>query len=97
MVREYRGQFATNSTQDYQLSGLDVSAGAAGRASGRYVASRSGAGPITGQIVLGVRRERGRPRIALIAVNPAADEQVLETYGRTRRAGFGESGWREKT
>ena len=70
VVREYRGQFATNSTQDYQLSGLDVSAGAAGRASGRYVASRSGAGPITGLIVLGVRRERGRPRIALIAVTP---------------------------
>ena len=70
VVREYRGQFATNSTQDYQLSGLDVSAGAAGRASGRYVASRSGAGPITGQIVLGVRRERGHPRIALIAVTP---------------------------
>ena len=70
VLREYRGQFATNSTQDYRLNGLDVRAGAAGRASGRYVASRSGAGPITGRIVLGVRREGGRPRVALIAVTP---------------------------
>ena len=70
VLREYRGQFAANVTQDYRLTGLAVHGGAAGRASGRYVASRSGAGPITGEIVLGVRRDRGQPRVGLIAVTP---------------------------
>ncbi len=68
--REYRSQFAANATEGYRLTALEVRAGAAGRASGRYVASRSGAEPITGRIVLGVRRENGRPRVALIAVTP---------------------------
>ena len=49
VLREYRGQFAANVTQDYRLTGLAVRGGAAGRATGRYVASRSGAGPITGR------------------------------------------------
>jgi hypothetical protein len=70
VLREYRGQFADNVTQDYRITGLAVRAGAAGRASGRYMASRSGAGPITGEIVLGVRRDGGRPRVGLIAVTP---------------------------
>jgi hypothetical protein len=47
-----------------------VSGGAAGRATGEYVASRTGAGPLTGSIVLGVRRDHGEPRVGLIAVTP---------------------------
>ena len=70
VLREYRGQFAANVTQDYRLTGLAVRAGAAGRATGSYVASRSGAGPITGRIVLGVHRDGGRARVGLIAVTP---------------------------
>ncbi len=70
VLREYRNQFAANVTQDYRITGLAVQAGAAGRATGRYVASRSGAGPITGQIVLGIHRDGGRARVGLIAVTP---------------------------
>ena len=70
VLREYRSQFAANVTQDYRITGLAVRAGAAGRATGRYVASRSGAGPITGRIVLGVHRDGGRARVGLIAVTP---------------------------
>ena len=70
VLREYRGQFADNVTQDYRITGLAVRPGGAGRATGRYTASRSGAGPITGEIVLGVRRDGGRPRVGLIAVTP---------------------------
>jgi Protein kinase domain len=70
VLREYRGQFGANATEDYRLTGLRVRGGAAGRASGEYVASRTGAGPLTGSIVLGVRRDGGRPRVGLIAVTP---------------------------
>ncbi|MBN1527519.1 MAG: serine/threonine protein kinase [Thermoleophilaceae bacterium] len=70
VLREYRGQFDANATEDYRLTGLTVRGGAAGRASGEYVASRTGAGPLTGRIVLGVRRDDGRPRVGLIALSP---------------------------
>ena len=70
VLREYRGQFASNVTQDYRITGLAVRGGAAGRATGRYVATRSGAAPITGRIALGVRRDGGRARVGLIAVTP---------------------------
>ena len=70
VLREYRGQFAANVTQDYRLTGLAVHGGAAGRATGRYVATRSGGAPITGRIALGVGRDGGRARVGLIAVTP---------------------------
>ena len=70
VLREYRGQFGANATEDYRLTGLRVRGGAAGRASGEYVASRTGAGPLTGRIVLGVRRDDGRARVGLIALSP---------------------------
>ena len=42
----------------------------AATASGRYTLSRAGRPPVGGRIVFGVVRERGRPRIALIAATP---------------------------
>jgi Protein kinase domain/Domain of unknown function (DUF4440) len=70
VVREYRRQFAANPTERYLLTDLSVRPGEIGRASGRYVVSRSGRGPITGRVAFGVQREQGRPRVALIAATP---------------------------
>ncbi|HEY1358504.1 MAG TPA: protein kinase [Thermoleophilaceae bacterium] len=70
VLREYRQQFAANRTTGYKVSGLELRGGKAGRASGSYVATRSGAGPITGRIAFGVRRDHGHARIGLIAVTP---------------------------
>jgi serine/threonine-protein kinase len=70
VVREYRRQFAANPTERYVLTDLSVRPGAIGRASGRYVVSRSGRGPITGRVAFGVQREQGRARVGLIAATP---------------------------
>ena len=70
VVREYRRQFAANPTERYVLTDMSVRPGAIGRASGRYVVSRSGRGPITGRVAFGVHREQGRPRVGLIAATP---------------------------
>jgi serine/threonine-protein kinase len=70
VVREYRRQFAANPTERYVLTDLSVRSGVIGRASGRYVVSRSGRVPITGQVAFGVQRELGRPRVGLIAATP---------------------------
>ncbi len=70
VLREYEGQFAANTTEGYELSDLEVQEGPLGRASGRYEAPRSGGSPITGAIAFGLRREEGRPRIGLIALEP---------------------------
>ena len=70
VVREYRRQFAENPTERYVLTDVSVRSGAIGRASGRYVVSRSGKAPITGRVIFGVQREQGRPRVGLIAATP---------------------------
>jgi hypothetical protein len=70
VVREYRRQFAANPTERYVIKDLSVRPGAIGRASGKYVVSRSGRGPITGRVAFGVQREQGRPRVGLIAATP---------------------------
>ena len=70
VVREYRRQFATNPTERYVLTDVSVRPGAIGRASGRYVVSRSGRAPITGRVAFGVQREHDRPRVGLIAATP---------------------------
>jgi hypothetical protein len=70
VLREYRRQFAANPTERYVLTDMSVRPGAIGRASGRYVVSRSGRGPITGRVAFGVQREQGRPRVGLIAATP---------------------------
>ena len=66
----YRRQFAANATEGYSFEALDITPGSAARASGRYAVTRSGAGRISGRIVFGVERDRGQPRIALIAATP---------------------------
>jgi Protein kinase domain/Domain of unknown function (DUF4440) len=70
VVREYSRQFAANPTERYVLTDLSVRPGAIGRASGRYVVTRLGRGPITGRVAFGVQREEGRPRVGLIAATP---------------------------
>src|SRR4051812_34795791 len=70
VVAEYRRQFATSVIRAYDLTGLVVTGGRAGRASARFSVPRSGRPPITGRVVLGVERLRGKARIALIATEP---------------------------
>ena len=72
VAREYESQFRTNATLSYELEDLDARGGRAGRASGEYRVRRAGRASVTGRIVLGVVRERGRTRIALITVTPRA-------------------------
>jgi serine/threonine-protein kinase len=69
VVDQYRRQF-DGRVGGYQLSGLQVTGGTAGRASGRYRVDRDGGAPIQGRIVFGVVRDHGQPRIALIAATP---------------------------
>jgi serine/threonine-protein kinase len=69
VVREYERQF-DGRVASYDLRGLDVTGGTAGRASGDYRVERTDGSPIEGHIVLGVVRDRGQPRIALIAATP---------------------------
>jgi serine/threonine-protein kinase len=70
VVAQYRGQFAAYAIKGYQLEGLEVQGGGAGRASGTYTVARADGGPIRGDIVFGVVRDGGRPRIALISAKP---------------------------
>jgi hypothetical protein len=58
--------------QSYELEDLTVRGGRAGRASAGDRVRRAAGPPIEGRIVLGLLRDRGRPRIALIAVTPRA-------------------------
>jgi serine/threonine-protein kinase len=70
VVETYQVQFRQNEITGYSIGDLDVSGGRSGRASGRYELSRAGQDATGGSIVLGVKRERGRPRVALIAAEP---------------------------
>jgi hypothetical protein len=66
-VRQFDGKVG-----GYELDELEVQAGRAGRASGTYHVERDEGDPYDGQIVFGVVRERGEPRIALIAFTPSS-------------------------
>jgi serine/threonine-protein kinase len=70
VVAEYQRQFDIDTVEAYRLQGMVVTAGRAGRASGRYVVRRAGRPPITGRVALGMERIGGRPRIRLIATEP---------------------------
>ena len=72
VVREYRRQFAAQDTQDYEISNLEVDPGRVARATGDYTVTRDGRPPIHGRLVLGVVRENGEPRIALMTATPTA-------------------------
>jgi tRNA A-37 threonylcarbamoyl transferase component Bud32 len=71
VLATYRGQFRTNRISGYEISDLDVSGGRSGRAAGTYTFSREGRDDTGGRIILGVRRERGRAKVALIAADPS--------------------------
>jgi serine/threonine-protein kinase len=70
VVTQYATQFRQNATRSYELENLEATGGPAGRASGDYRVRRAAGSSIEGRIVLGVVRDRGRTRIALIAVTP---------------------------
>jgi len=70
VVREYVSQFRAQETEGYSLDDLAIQGGRAGRASGSYTVDRKDKRPIEGRIVLGMVRDRGQPRIGLIALTP---------------------------
>jgi hypothetical protein len=70
VLSTYESQFRGNQISGYEIRDVDASGGRAGRASGRYELRRAGRAAAGGRIVLGVRRERGKPKIALIAATP---------------------------
>jgi len=70
VLATYEGQFRSNDISGYEISDLELDGGRAGRASGRYSLERSGQDATGGRIVIGVKRERGRPKVALIAAEP---------------------------
>jgi Protein kinase domain len=69
VMDQYQRQF-DGKVGGYDLDDLDVTGGRAGRASGTYTVERDGGDPYEGSIVFGVVRERGEPRIRLIAATP---------------------------
>ena len=69
VVDQYQRQF-DGKVGGYDLNDLTVTGGRAGRASGTYKVERDGGDPYEGTIVFGVIRERGEPRIQLIAATP---------------------------
>jgi protein kinase-like protein len=71
VVDQYNRQF-DGKVGGYELEIDDVQSGRGGRAEGTYHVDRDEGDPYDGSIVFGVIRERGEPRIALIAFEPAA-------------------------
>jgi serine/threonine-protein kinase len=69
VLDQYTRQF-DGKVKGYDLENLTVTGGRAGRASGDYRVDRDGGNPYEGRIVFGVVRERGEPRIKLIAATP---------------------------
>jgi serine/threonine-protein kinase len=70
VVDQYTRQF-DGKVGGYDLNDLTVTGGKVGRATGSYHVDRKGGDPYDGKIVFGVIRERGEPRIQLIAALPA--------------------------
>ena len=71
VVDQYNRQF-DGKVGGYELDIEDVQDGRGGRASGTYHVERDGGDGYDGSIVFGVVRERGEPRIALIAFTPSS-------------------------
>jgi hypothetical protein len=70
VVDQYKRQF-DGKVKSYDLDNLTVTGGRVGRATGTYHVERASGDPYDGTIVFGVIRERGEPRIQLIAAQPA--------------------------
>jgi Protein kinase domain len=71
VVDQYNRQF-DGKVGGYELDDVEVQGGRGGRASGTYHVERDEGDPYDGSIVFGVVRERGEPRIALIAFEPSS-------------------------
>jgi protein kinase-like protein len=71
VVDQYQRQF-DGKVGGYDLNDLTVTGGRVGRASGTYHVDRKQGDAYDGTIVFGVIRERGAPRISLIAAQPAS-------------------------
>ena len=84
VVDQYERQF-DGKVENYSLDDLEVEGGRAGRAIGRYRVDRSEGDPYEGDITFGVVRERGEPRIKLIAATPVS-YAALRDDGADRRA-----------
>jgi ketosteroid isomerase-like protein len=67
VIAAYRAQFRSQVTRAYKLDGLQIKSGPVGRAQANFRVERAGRPAITGNVVLGVERRNGRPRIRLIA------------------------------
>jgi serine/threonine-protein kinase len=67
VIGAYASQFRSQVTRGYKLDGLQVEGGPVGRAEARFTVERAGRPPITGNVVLGIERRHGKPRIRLIA------------------------------
>jgi ketosteroid isomerase-like protein len=72
VVSAYKTQFASSAVQRYALTIDDAVAGDVGRATGTYRVERRGEPAFGGSITFSVVREKGKPRIALIAAKPSA-------------------------
>ncbi len=70
VVSAYAAQFRDNATKSYDLENVVATGGRSGRLRADYRVRRAGGAAIGGTIVLGVVRDRGASRIALIAVTP---------------------------
>jgi hypothetical protein len=70
VVDQYTRQF-DNKVGGYDLDDVTVTGGRVGRVTGTYHVDRKSGDPYDGTIVFGVVRERGEPRIQLIAARPA--------------------------
>ena len=68
--RGVNGPIASTSLCRTWVTSSSSRAPVSGRASGTYKVDRKNKPPIEGKIVLGVVRDRGEPRIGLIAVTP---------------------------
>jgi serine/threonine-protein kinase len=70
VVAAYASQFRAQATRSYKLTGLKVQAGPVGRAEATFTVRRAGRPTIAGEVVFGVERRGGKPRIRLIATEP---------------------------
>ncbi len=71
VLSEYRAELADPSIVGYRLTGTTLTPGWTGRASAQYAVLRIARPTLTGQVTLAIERVAGRPRIVLIAIQPA--------------------------
>jgi hypothetical protein len=72
VVAAYKSQFTHNTVKDFELDDLSAAGGPSGRATARYTVTYEGAKATTGRMTWIVIRDKGRPRISLIAFRPDA-------------------------